>query len=388
MRTHDARIPGKNPLDSLAPVGNRFALSAAGTSPAPTHSPASLSPIVALSSNNPLCRVWKWINHTALPPTSTKRLARRTQEFASVLAAESVEWETASAELERIAVGRQSLVFRWRHERHGPLIVRAWPYSVPARRARDHVEAGVLLGRAGLTVPQVLLWDDSFASRRRYRGEFVIEREAPGAYPDPGKPVDAQLLERLARQIARLHAVDGAAWGKPWRGRRSPDPAREWTRRLAALGQRAARYGLGTFEPAEVRSVLGTIGQTIARSHFGRPRLVHGDMNPGNFLCAPDGTITWIDFQTVRFGHPAEDFAGLRRWLTPHAQYETFLRAYGTAADDTLTHALELLLALEKLSMRSRRLDKGSERTTPGRLDEEREFYETTARKLLHGLAE
>ena len=164
------------------------------------------------------------------------------------------------------------------------------------------------------------------------------------------------MLDCLGRDLGHMHAQVGPAWGKPWRPLNpAPAPLRYWLERVA-LFEQGIPPALLELEPDWLRARLSRLRGELQGLDFTRPRLIHGDLAPGHVYLNADRELTWIDFGTVAYGHPAEDLAALRGWLHPE-DFTRVMQAYRAACALEPPSAAELhcftaLRLLEKLRSR------------------------------------
>lgn len=164
----------------------------------------------------------------------------------------------------------------------------------------------------GLAVPEPLLLDQA----GEIFGEPCLVTSfvdgSTGIAPDA---VDAS-LERMARYLARLHAIDLDAVDLPALPRRD-DPI---------PGTLADLPGL-PFE-TQVREALS--GRRLLEP-VNAPALLHGDFWPGNVMWR-DGEISAVlDWEDAAIGDPLVDLAGCRielLWALDEGAMESFTRSY------------------------------------------------------------
>jgi hypothetical protein len=232
----------------------------------------------------------------------------------------------------RLRVGSNTVVRRWLTAGLGELYARGWRYDRRVRPAAEHAAVSRLFAEAGLNVPRIILLDDSLATALRWRLEVAIETAAPGhplhlsmktpaaGASDSGPAIGAwqPLADVLGRELARLHGVTASEWGKPWR----PDnPMRDlwrfWRENIAKLRSTLAGRTM-RLSDEQVNGGLRDLGERFQRlPRPARPSLVHGDLSPAHLYAdgAPESpTLTWIDFGTAHYGHPAEDLAMACGW--------------------------------------------------------------------------
>ncbi len=219
------------------------------------------------------------------------------------------------------------------------LVLRA-NFQTPLPASRSKADEFAILKRvheAGVVVPEPLF----LCGGRTIIGEpfFVMRRMSGSAARAPLLTAASRdgfgdaLGAELARQLARIHALDG----RPGR----PDNA---ARSLIA------EYRTWLADLADAGPVPGRALNWLATNAPDRPaaRLIHGDFRTGNFL-VEQGRLTGIlDWEFAGPGDPAEDIGWLcaRCWRGGARENEAgglttreaFLRAYeaaGGAAIDT-----------------------------------------------------
>jgi hypothetical protein len=261
--------------------------------------------------------------------------------------------------------GNNVYAYRWEHPGIGPTYARAWRYDLTVRCANEHRFAGGLLAEAGLSVPELLLCDDSLRTIRRYRLEVAVERAAQGSPLPKTQPVPAPILQAWARDLAALHRQSGPAWGKPWRPTNPMVRPREYHINRVRLLKERLRRGRHQLRQREIGMATERLILQLERHPFVRPRLVHGDVTPGNLFVEGE-RLTWIDFGTVHYGLAETDLVLVRNWLAPLGQFDDFLGRYLELRGESvgnLEESLDLCQAFsvfEKLSARVTRLKRGT----------------------------
>ena len=280
---------------------------------------------------------------------------------------------------ERVAAGRNTVVLRVRlGEKPDVFYARAWRYDRTVRPAREHRVVGQLFAERGLAVPELTWLDERWATAWRWRIEVAVERTAPGRplgsiFQDSGKDLSLALIERIACDLARLHAKVAADWGKPWRPvNKMTDPLAWWLERLRKLDARIPT-GVRILNADRVRSALAELAESVRGVRWERPVLVHGDLSPAHLFVDTDGHLTWIDFGTAQYGHPAMDLAAVGEWPGAEGWFERFLSAYGRAGGEVgeeMRYVIDRFMRLRlwmRLSSRITRRRRLADRLSPKR---------------------
>jgi len=154
----------------------------------------------------------------------------------------------------------------------------------------------------------------------------------------------------LGAVLARLHGVGLPRFSSRVDG--SAPAFDTWQRyveyRLRAVGGRALRSG--AFDEAELATLFEPIpGLAAEVSPFVQPTLTHRDLNQGNIVAGPDGSVrALVDWDAAEAWDPLVDFVKLR-WQVfdghPDAA-EDLWRAYGTRPE-RLEQRLAILDVLE-----------------------------------------
>ena len=311
-----------------------------------------------------LQRLSQSLTHLIYKPIHQRDLAPRLEAYLAGRASQSLGFPPDNpGVIETIDTGRNTVVRRWTAPGGDVFFARAWRYDRLLRPAREHSEASRALAGAGLRVPELLLVDDSPDLLREGRFELAIERAAQGRplhelleeIPDGRQ---RELLERLAGETALMHRASSPVWGKPWRPLNPMIRYRAYLLgRIETLRTRILKMPT-RFEPVQINRALDMLAGQIRRLPLHRAALVHGDLFSAHVFADEEGRLTWIDFGTVHYGHPAEDLCILRNWLPEAMPFVAFLSQYqaaGGCADPDLAEAIEqfdLLHLWEKLGSR------------------------------------
>lgn len=315
-----------------------------------------------------------FITRRIWPQVSAHSLGGRLPDYLKNRVAKELSLQEEPIELERIHGGANTVVRRWVTSCEGALFLRVWPWNPAKRRAKGHRVASELLNKAGLATPRILFSDDSFATMRRWRLEAVVEKAAGGSPLDPQSSDFQDSMAQVALQLARLHAVQGAQWGTPWRpSNEFADPRAYWADRLRKFKLRINSETSG-LSGEEIERGLAQLRDRLLAVALHQPSLIHGDVGFSHIFVAPEREITWIDFGTVRYGVPEQDLADVRMNMCDEAGFERFLASYrrheqGKNAIDTEAIITFRLLALwerlnSRIQKRRHRRERRSE--TPG----------------------
>lgn len=301
-------------------------------------------------------------------------------------------------EFERIRTGANTPVIRWTTASEGVLYARVWPWKRQNSPVRQHREAVALFDRAGLRTPEVLFADDSNATVLQWGVEVLVEREAEGLPLKHAGEAREAGFERLLEDLARLHAIEGAAWHKPWQRKQGfADPMELWGERLSRFAERITPESSG-LNAMEIETGLKLMREGLTRVSGERPVAVHGDVSQIHAYVNSDGTLVWIDLETVRFSRPEEDLAAVARMLKHHhfpAFIETYEAAAGRSVDREALRTFLLLLHWERLNSRvqqqrrreSKRKDASEDenRKRPAKLQKDQRISEEAIRSLIGG---
>lgn len=306
-------------------------------------------------------------------PADRGEMPARMEDYLRRRAAPRLGLDAAAFQLDPVRLGRITFTRRW-HAPGGPAYyVRAWPWDPRLRPARHHETVSGLISGAGVSAPSFVLADDSLAAARRWGIEVSIEEESAGEPFTRGEERAPASPERLARDMAKIHAIRGKRWGRPWvPSDKHADPRAYWTRRLGKF-RRDVRPGATGLGEDQIREGLASLERRLAAIRWREPRLVHGDVNPANVLAGPGSELTWIDFDSSRFELPELDLASIRlRFYRDGAQFERFMAAYeaeaagGGEIDGEAVETFGLLVAWRKVQTRTRLLKRREENRARG----------------------
>ena len=282
--------------------------------------------------------------------------------------APALDVEDSEPKLEKVASGANTVVRRWYHPALGPVYLRAWPWDPRRRPALQHCKAGDALREAGLQTPEVLHSEDSFSTMRRWGLESAVETAAPGLPYDPRDLTQHELLPEIGRQIALMHNVRSAEWGRPWLANDRPVHPREyWHAQIAKYRRRITPQTCG-LPVHRLKRGFDQISKAAGDLSIDWPVLIHGDITPAHIYVSGKGELTWIDFGTVEFGSAEYDLAMARATLCDAQGFKTFIKAYqsasrgGRSIDSEAIKTYTKLIWWERLNSRIQRVRHRRER--------------------------
>ena len=272
--------------------------------------------------------------------------------------------------LEMPVAGENSLIWFARAGEHA-CVVRAFPPE-RAEEAARHIRASELLQQHGVNAPHIrqvheasgqhpitLLVEEFIAGKARDWGEFSQED-----------------IAAVARELARLHSIENARWGK-FGQENSGDYFADEMNGIRDKLRTAVRASICRADDA------ARVEQWFAswQSKFRECRtfsLIHNDVHRNNGLFAPDGRYYLVDFSRFYWGFAAKDLA--RNYLkvcnSDSGNIAAFDAAYLEAASAELAARVREFLpffnALNRLSVaaiRSKRADRIEEESETGASD-------------------
>ncbi len=198
-----------------------------------------------------------------------------------------------------IAEGTNSETWRVTLER-GDVIARFWKIETWRDRASEIAHVMPRLAALGIPVPRLIDQDLSDETTGRLGLRVTVEEFIPDRQLTEADLANDDVRRQLVSVLRLFHAESSAIAGHPWRRENDMHPWDRWTRqRIRKLCKRVR-----TQRPqhcAAVKSVrralLAHRPPTAAVSPF---NLVHGDVQPANFLLSDAGHLTVIDFGTVK----------------------------------------------------------------------------------------
>ncbi len=230
-----------------------------------------------------------------------------------------------------------SHVYRWHHPIEGALVIHAWSTNWENRPAERHYYGGMMIEQANSSIPELMMLDASFATRREHGIELTIEREILGKRLADILPLDPSQISDLAHRLVRLHSHIGPIWGQPWIDTRVGKSLKESvSRRFQQLRDKLPEEFL-LLSSRQKNQLLDNCHKCIDRIAACPPRLVHGDPNPRNQIQRPDERIVWLDFECTHFGTPWDDIVSLKlETFSNEKDFDCFLETYGEISSPSL----------------------------------------------------
>lgn len=235
-------------------------------------------------------------------------------------------------------------VVRWTAEPRGTFYARFWGGRQSREPVLRHAGAVREMRAAGLNTPEIVLADRSWATALRWGFECTVETAAPGAALSVSR--DSDQIALLARDLARLHTRKGNDWGRPWiPGGSTPQPPRsDWERRLESFRGRITPDTSGLAR-VELARCFDAMRDYIDRQLERRPVLIHGDVFRNHVYVRDDGSLTWIDLETVKYGLPEWDLGNARLWLNAET-FELLIHGYEVARGESVDRTQIRMAAL------------------------------------------
>ncbi|WP_158548174.1 phosphotransferase family protein [Desertihabitans brevis] len=233
-----------------------------------------------------------------------------------------------------LAGGSYCRTFRVELRGDAPVVVRFAPPESQLLASERHLMrtevAGTPLLEPVLPVPRLLASDTSHTLVDR---DVVVQSWLPGvpaaeALARSGDRDALVLWEQLGALLARVHAVGGSTYGRPG-GPGSATWSQELGRRFALLGLDLERAGLPA---AGVRRCVELVSWWTDRLDERPPRLLHGDLGPGNVLVAGPhrlDVVGVVDNDRVWWGDPPADWTWYLVERRRPAQQDAFWSGYG-----------------------------------------------------------
>ncbi|WP_157973921.1 phosphotransferase family protein [Desertihabitans aurantiacus] len=237
-------------------------------------------------------------------------------------------------DVRELAGGSYCRTFRVDLREDEPVVVRFAPPESQQLASERHLMrnevAGTPLLQPVLPVPRLLASDTSHTLVDR---DVVVQSWLPGvpaaeALTRSGDRDALVLWEQLGALLARVHAVGGSTYGRPG-GPGSATWSQELGRRFTLLALDLERAGL---PPVAVHRCADLVSREADRLDERPPRLLHGDLGPGNVLVAgPDRleVVGVVDNDRVWWGDPPADWTWYLVDRRRPAQQEAFWSGYG-----------------------------------------------------------
>ncbi|MBM3335450.1 aminoglycoside phosphotransferase family protein [Candidatus Sumerlaeota bacterium] len=239
----------------------------------------------------------------------------------------------SAVKIERFAAGRSSTSVRHLILADGAsLVLRAHFAASKNRKCQNHWHLMRYLSERGFRVPRVHFRQVFPFPRGKADVEILIEDFVEGHHVAQEMQDDATLRHRLVETFLSLHG-DLKPWpGRPWIGKRSPDPL------VAALNRAPSRFdrirrALGDSAARQIEPCLKWFRENLARrTPPDSYELIHGDCNPLNFIVTPDGHIAMADVDDMVYGCFEADLVQLRWSFFDEHWWSQFCREYFEAA--------------------------------------------------------
>jgi len=217
------------------------------------------------------------------------------------------------------------------------LVLRAAPTEPQQFRSEWHLMRNELAAapviRSVAPIPDTLAYD---FSHRVIDRDLLLQSWSPGAPATDalavgGDPAAVTIWRQIGDILARFHQRVGQDFGR-FIGRRSDN----WSDQLAATFDSLGRdFEQVALDPTPIRRCLRTISRRRDLLDAVEPRLVHGDLGPGNVMVrsATDPTIIGlIDCDRSWWGDPAADWTFYLVNRRRPQQQAAFWSGYGASA--------------------------------------------------------
>lgn len=168
-----------------------------------------------------------------------------------------------------------------------------------------------------MRVPQLhRVLADHFGQRTYALFEFVTGRQPDWDHADA--------LDELALNLARIHAIEGDAFGDicgPFKDGNAADYL------YGLLDMEVSRLKTSYGKPPGFAESSMRLAQLFEVFSSERPCLCHGDIHSGNFLTDTEGCIWTLDWEAARFRVAAADFNQIQTgWLSRKQQLQLVTR--------------------------------------------------------------
>jgi len=217
------------------------------------------------------------------------------------------------------------------------LILRAAPpessqFRSESRLMRNELAAAPTI-RSLAAIPDTLVSD---FSHRLIDRDVLLQSWLPGvpavdALTAGGEPAALAIWRQIGEILARFHQRAGTSYGR-FSGPRTDS----WSDQLAIVFDNLGRdFEVAALDPTPIRDCLKTVAWGRELLDDVEPRLLHGDLGPGNVLvCSPtDPTITGlIDCDRSWWGDPAADWTFYLVNRRRPAQQQAFWSGYRMSA--------------------------------------------------------
>jgi aminoglycoside phosphotransferase (APT) family kinase protein len=270
-------------------------------------------------------------------PAADDRVSRPTVDAAAIeaLCTRLLGAEVDLASVTELVGGRYNTTYRLELAGRQPVVLRVAPperYQLASERhlMRNEIASVPLLAPL-VPVPQLLASDTSHTVINR---DLVLQSWVPGvpaaeALAAGDEQIDLQQWRQLGTILRRIHRVEGEHFGRV-AGPQHPT----WSTHLGWVFETLA-YDLKAGEldaTAAMRCVEVVAQQSAVLDDIGPPRLLHGDLGPGNVIVASAkaaDVIGLVDCDRTWWGDPMADWTMYLLERRRPAQQRAFWEGYG-----------------------------------------------------------
>lgn len=183
----------------------------------------------------------------------------------------------------------------------GRLIARFWRAEPHRNRAHEHAESLDLVASLGLPAPRLLDVDATPQTERESGFHVTAETWLEGRAVGPGDLREEAVRRQMVDQLLRLHGHAGEVAGRPWSRANREHPWDRWmSRRIGVLLERARQLGRLDRASAE-RAARALAARQPPLAEVMPFHLSLGDVQPKNYLLAPDGQLQIVDVGALGF---------------------------------------------------------------------------------------
>jgi aminoglycoside phosphotransferase (APT) family kinase protein len=216
--------------------------------------------------------------------------------------ADHVHPSFATSEVVRIGTGHSRAMYRVRAHDGRRAVVRAEQGGVFGTTGAEECRVMAALSGAGFPVAQIVAIEPTGATIGH--PFFVMEflEGAEGGEGADDHSVDGETAGEFVSTLARLHRVDGRAFGFDIVPERPQDATALQVRRWLDV----FRSAVSRPDPLVEEAAAWLIREAPPLE---RLSVVHGDAGPGNFVHRDGRVVAVTDWEFAHLGDPAEDFA-------------------------------------------------------------------------------
>ncbi len=160
------------------------------------------------------------------------------------------------------------------------------------------------LRTAGLHLPQVLGRTDELPPTTQTAGGCLVLEWIDGT-PLSNAPIDAQSAAVYCQTLQQIHSLDATT--VPRLPLEPPPPTGPAIREREEIRQRLQSFNL--LDLPHIRRLRDALDDRAPSTPA--PRLVHGDVNFGNFILQPDRQAVVLDWEQAHLGDPLSDWGRL-----------------------------------------------------------------------------